>query len=70
MILLLARLGGFLARRSDKNPGPKTIWLGLKNVVSKEKTHNHYRIFDNPAEIESAKNLGRNLRQLFLVVVI
>ncbi len=36
MIILIAKLGGFLARKSDRFPGPKSIWLGfscLRNFV-------------------------------------
>jgi len=29
VIILVARLGGFLARKSDGMPGVKTIWRGL-----------------------------------------
>jgi hypothetical protein len=28
----IARLGGFLARKSDGEPGVKTLWLGLQRV--------------------------------------
>ena len=33
VIRLVAKLGGFLARRGDGEPGVKTIWLGLQRVV-------------------------------------
>ena len=29
VVRLVARLGGFLARKSDGEPGVKTIWLGM-----------------------------------------
>ncbi|WP_305728649.1 IS4 family transposase, partial [Burkholderia ubonensis] len=29
----VARLGGFLARKGDGEPGVKTIWLGMQRVV-------------------------------------
>lgn len=32
MLRDIAKLGGFLGRKSDGDPGPKTIWLGLKKV--------------------------------------
>jgi hypothetical protein len=32
MLRLIAGLGGFLARKSDGEPGMKTIWLGLQRV--------------------------------------
>lgn len=32
MVKDIAKLGGFLARKSDGEPGPKTIWLGLKKL--------------------------------------
>jgi hypothetical protein len=28
----IARLGGFLGRKSDGEPGVKTLWLGLQRV--------------------------------------
>lgn len=33
VIRLIARLGGFLARKHDGEPGVKTIWLGLQRVM-------------------------------------
>ena len=32
MILLIAQLGGFLARKSDGQPGPQTLWRGLQRL--------------------------------------
>jgi hypothetical protein len=32
MILLVAGLGGFLARKGDAYPGPKSIWIGLQRL--------------------------------------
>ena len=32
MLTLIARLGGFLGRKSDGEPGVKTIWTGLQKV--------------------------------------
>ena len=32
VLRLVARLGGFLGRKSDGEPGVKTIWHGLKEV--------------------------------------
>jgi hypothetical protein len=32
VILLIAKLGGFLARKNDKNPGVKTIWRGFRRL--------------------------------------
>lgn len=29
MIILVATLGGFIARKSDGDPGPKSLWIGL-----------------------------------------
>ena len=29
VVRLVARLGGFLARKPDGDPGVKTIWLGM-----------------------------------------
>ena len=33
MIRLVARLGGFLARKGDGEPGVKTIWLGMQRII-------------------------------------
>lgn len=33
MIVMVARLGGFLARKGDGQPGAKTIWLGLQRLA-------------------------------------
>jgi hypothetical protein len=30
---LVARLGGFLARTGDGEPGVKTIWLGMQRIL-------------------------------------
>ncbi|MFZ2451609.1 MAG: IS4 family transposase [Methylovulum miyakonense] len=32
MVRLVARLGGFLGRKSDGKPGPKAIWEGMEKV--------------------------------------
>ncbi len=33
VVRLVARLGGFLARKGDGEPGVKTIWLGMQRVI-------------------------------------
>jgi len=33
VIRLVARLGGFLARKGDGEPGVKTVWLGMQRVI-------------------------------------
>jgi hypothetical protein len=38
VLRLIARLGGFIGRKSDGEPGVKTIWLGLKEVHVAAKT--------------------------------
>jgi hypothetical protein len=32
VVRMIARVGGFLARKSDGEPGTKTIWEGLRDV--------------------------------------
>lgn len=32
MIIMIAKLGGFLARKSDGFPGPKVMWIGLQRM--------------------------------------
>ncbi|MBB1631301.1 IS4 family transposase [Cupriavidus sp. UME77] len=46
MVRLVARLGGFLARKGDREPGLKTIWQGLQ------------RFMDFAAGIEYARENG------------
>jgi hypothetical protein len=38
MIRLIASLGGFLGRKSDGEPGAKTLWLGLQRTVDAAST--------------------------------
>ncbi|HEX7934348.1 MAG TPA: IS4 family transposase, partial [Paraburkholderia sp.] len=38
VLRLIARLGGFLGRKGDGEPGAKTIWLGLREVHVAAKT--------------------------------
>ena len=33
VIRLIAQLGGFLGRRSDGEPGAKTLWLGMRDIA-------------------------------------
>jgi hypothetical protein len=33
VVRLVAKLGGFLARKGDGEPGAKTLWLGLQRVM-------------------------------------
>jgi hypothetical protein len=33
VLRLIARLGGFLARKADGEPGVKTVWLGLQRIM-------------------------------------
>jgi hypothetical protein len=32
MILMIAKLGGFLGRKSDKYPGTKVMWIGMQRM--------------------------------------
>jgi hypothetical protein len=38
VLRLIARLGGFLGRKGDGEPGARTIWLGLREVQVAAKT--------------------------------
>ena len=38
VLRLIAQLGGFLGRRSDGEPGVKTIWQGLQKVMTAAET--------------------------------
>jgi hypothetical protein len=33
MVRLVAKLGGFLARKGDGEPGARTLWRGLQRVM-------------------------------------
>ena len=33
MIRMIASLGGFLGRKSDGEPGAKTLWIGMQRVM-------------------------------------
>ncbi|MFI3137122.1 MAG: IS4 family transposase, partial [Methylococcaceae bacterium] len=33
MIMLIASIGGFLCRKSDREPGAKSLWQGLEFVI-------------------------------------
>ena len=33
VVRLIARLGGFLGRKGDGEPGAKTLWLGLRDIA-------------------------------------
>ncbi|MCW8167301.1 hypothetical protein D8B21_21100, partial [Verminephrobacter aporrectodeae subsp. tuberculatae] len=41
VVRLIARLGGFLARKRDGEPGVKTIWLGMQGPSSFRVEHNN-----------------------------
>ncbi len=32
IILMIAKLGGFLGRKSDEHPGPKVMWIGMQRM--------------------------------------
>ena len=34
VVRLVARLGGFLTRKGDGEPGVKTIWLGMQRILN------------------------------------
>jgi len=38
VLRLIAQLGGFLGRKSDGEPGVKTIWQGLQKVMTAAET--------------------------------
>ena len=33
VVRLVAQLGGFLGRKGDGEPGVKTLWLGMRDIV-------------------------------------
>ena len=33
VVRLIAQLGGFLGRKSDGEPGAKTLWLGMRDLA-------------------------------------
>ncbi|CUI08430.1 Mobile element protein [Janthinobacterium sp. CG23_2] len=38
VVPLIAQIGGFLARKSDGEPGAKTIWRGLDKMMTAAQT--------------------------------
>ena len=32
MVTLVAQLGGYMGRKNDGPPGPKTLWIGLQRM--------------------------------------
>ena len=32
VVRMVAELGGFLGRKGDNEPGPKTLWIGLQHA--------------------------------------
>ena len=46
MIRLIASLGGFLGRKSDGEPGAKTLWIGLQRTVDAASTIQALRMED------------------------
>jgi len=33
LVCLVASLGGYLGRKHDGSPGPKTMWIGLQRMM-------------------------------------
>lgn len=48
VLRLVARLGGFLGRKSDGETGVKTIWFGMKEIYVAAKTMGKLRNRANP----------------------
>ena len=46
MIRLIASLGGFLGRKSDGEPGAKTLWIGLQRTMDAASTIQALRMED------------------------
>jgi hypothetical protein len=46
MIRLIASLGGFLGRKSDGEPGAKTLWIGLQRTIDAASTIQALRMED------------------------
>ena len=47
---LIARLGGFLARKGDGEPGLKTIWRGFRHLTDMELTY-HFLTTDTTVSL-------------------
>ena len=45
-----ARLGGFVARKGDGEPGVKTIWLGMQRILDFAAS---IRLYKEPQTVES-----------------
>lgn len=48
MIMIVAKLGGFLGRKSDGEPGPSVIWQGLHNIGEHIKAREAYEMINGP----------------------
>ena len=44
MIRMVASLGGYLNRKSDPEPGVKTMWLGLRNMQEHIKAREAFEV--------------------------
>ena len=44
MIKLIAALGGFLNRTSDKNPGPSVLWKGVNVLYEQVKAREAFEL--------------------------
>ena len=47
IIRLIASLGGFLGRKSDGEPGAKTLWIGMQRTMDAASTIQAIREFDS-----------------------
>jgi hypothetical protein len=54
----IARLGGFLGRRGDGEPGTKTLWLGFQELIPLTEMYRIMRPHLNPAFSQAPKDVG------------
>lgn len=47
-VRLIPRLGGFLGRQGDGEPGVKTLWLGLRRIMAFAPGNKYACAFQDP----------------------
>ena len=64
IVIMVAKIGGFIGRKSDGFPGTKTLWIGLGNVRTYLLIHQHL------TSIKQAGKLVWNEMVLNLIIIL
>ena len=54
----IAKLGGFIGRKSDGEPGTQTLWKGFQELIAMTEM---YRIMKTPAAQPRSKRVNKNV---------